>query len=375
MTTLLVTNDYPPKIGGIQRYLWELWRRLPSERTSVLTRDQPGAAEFDAHAPHHIERIDSSLLMPTRKLVARIKEAANRSGASFVLLDPALPLGLVGPDLGIPYGVIVHGAELAVAARLPVSSVFVRKVLTRARLVVAAGGYPAREARLVAGDRLGDVVVIPPGVDAARFRPLSPDEIASTRRRLGLAERGRLIVSVSRLVPRKGMDVLIEASERLVRDRPDLTVAIAGTGRDSRRLAALSKRIGAPVELLGRVSDEELPNLVGAADIAAMLCRTRWGGLEQEGFGIVFLEAAATGVPQVAGLSGGSAEAVENGVTGFVVDRPADVVVATAALAKLLDDPGLRQAMGAAARERAVNEFNYNDLVTRLDGVLREAER
>ena len=128
------------------------------------------------------------------------------------------------------------------------------------------------------------------------------------------------------------------------------------------------------MHLLGRVSDGELPLLVGSADVAAMLCRTRWLGLEQEGFGIVFLEAAAAGVPQVAGRSGGSHEAVVDQVTGIVVDRPADVVVARAALARLLDDQDLRENMGAAGRVRAEAEFNYDDLAARLDTALRRAD-
>ena len=124
--------------------------------------------------------------------------------------------------------------------------------------------------------------------------------------------------------------MLIEATAELARERQDLVIAVAGTGRDARRLESLAKDLGAPVVFLGRVSEADLPGLVGAADVAAVLCRTRWGGLEQEGFGIVFLEAAAAGVPQVAGRSGGSHEAVIDGVTGLVVDRPGDVVVADA---------------------------------------------
>jgi phosphatidylinositol alpha-1,6-mannosyltransferase len=170
------------------------------------------------------------------------------------------------------------------------------------------------------------------------------------------------------------MDVLIEASAALAAEHPDLVVAIAGAGRDARRLASLARRLDAPVRFFGGVSDEDLPGLVGAADIAAVLCRTRWGGLEQEGFGIVFLEAAATGVPQVAGRSGGSHEAVVDGVTGLVVDRPGDVAVATRALAALLDDEGRRLGLGAAARRRACAEFDYDILATRLDAALRAAE-
>jgi phosphatidylinositol alpha-1,6-mannosyltransferase len=341
----------------------------------VLTIDQAGAEEFDAAAPHAIEREKARMLLPTRGLVARVRQLADDRGASLVVLDPALPVGLVGPKLGLPYAVVLHGAEVTVAARLPVTSRLLRRVLVGADLVVAAGGYPAEEARRLAGEDLPEVVIAPPGVDVRRFHPLAAEEISSVRRRFGLPEAGRLVVSVSRLVPRKGMDVLIEASASLVAEHPDLVVAIAGAGRDARRLASLARRLDAPVRFLGRVSDEDLPGLVGAADIAAVLCRTRWGGLEQEGFGIVFLEAAATGVPQVAGRSGGSHEAVVDGVTGLVVDRPGDVAVATRALAALLDDEGRRLGLGAAARRRACAEFDYDILAPRLDAALRAAEK
>ena len=374
MTHLLVTNDYPPKVGGIQSYLWEYWRRFPPGRTSVLTIDQAGAREFDAAAPHAIERERARMLLPTRGLVARVRQLARERGASLVVLDPALPVGLVGPKLGLPYAVVLHGAEVTVAARLPVTSQLLRRVLVGADLVIAAGGYPADEARRLAGEDLPEVAIAPPGVDVRRFHPLVAAEIGSVRRRFGLPETGRLVVSVSRLVPRKGMDVLIEASVSLAAERPDLVVAIAGAGRDARRLASLARRLDAPVRFLGPVSDEDLPGLVGAADVAAVLCRTRWGGLEQEGFGIVFLEAAAAGVPQVAGRSGGSHDAVVDGVTGLVVDRPGDVAVATKALAELLDDEGRRLRLGAAARRRACAEFDYDVLATRLDAVLRAAE-
>jgi phosphatidylinositol alpha-1,6-mannosyltransferase len=374
VTHLLVTNDYPPKVGGIQTYLWELWSRLPPGRASVLTIEHAGAGEFDARAPHEIERLAVRMLWPSPWLAARIRRLAQDKGASLVVLDPALPVGLVGPKLGVRYAVVLHGAEVTVAARLPVTSRLLRRVLVGAELVIAAGNYPAQEARRLAGEDLPEVVIVTPGVDVHRFHPLAVDEITEVRRHFGLPEIGRLVVAVSRLVPRKGMDVLIEAAAGLVGQRPDLTVAIAGTGRDARRLESAARRLKAPVRFLGRVNDDDLPGLVGAADVAAVLCRTRWGGLEQEGFGIVFLEAAAAGVPQVAGRSGGSHEAVVHGVTGLVVDRPGDAVVATKALAELLDDEALRRRLGAAARQRACAEFDWDELAARLDAALRAAE-
>jgi phosphatidylinositol alpha-1,6-mannosyltransferase len=166
------------------------------------------------------------------------------------------------------------------------------------------------------------------------------------------------------------MDVLIDAASRLSATRPDLTVAIAGSGRDHGRLARLVAASAAPVRLLGRVPDEDLPRLYACADVFAMLCRDRWAGLEQEGFGIVFLEAAACAVPQVAGDSGGAAEAVLEGATGLVVRRPRDHEQAARTLAPLLDDEGLRRRLGRTARRRVEASFDYQTLATRLEVAL-----
>ncbi|MFM7410853.1 MAG: glycosyltransferase [Actinomycetota bacterium] len=180
-----------------------------------------------------------------------------------------------------------------------------------------------------------------------------------------------MIVGVSRLVPRKGFDTAIAAVARMARARPNLELVIAGAGRDEGRLARLARDRGAPVRFLGRVSFEDLPLLYGCADVFAMLCRNRWLGLEQEGFGIVFLEAAACGVPQVAGSSGGAADAVDDGVTGIVVDDPDNVDEVVVAFERLLDDEAVRRAMGAAARARAEAEFSYEVLAEKLWNTLR----
>jgi phosphatidylinositol alpha-1,6-mannosyltransferase len=211
-------------------------------------------------------------------------------------------------------------------------------------------------------------------VDPGRFRPLDAASRTAAREHLGLPASGPLIACASRLVPRKGFDVVIEAATRLLPHRPGLMIAIAGAGRDRSRLGVIAGRHAVPVRFLGRVTDEDLAALDGAADVFAMLCRDRWGGLEQEGFGIVFLEAAACGVPQVAGASGGAADAVEDGVTGLVVAEPRDPEAVAAALATLLDDAGLRARMGEAARRRAVEQFGWDELAGRLGAALRRWE-
>jgi len=370
MGYLLVTNDFPPKLGGIQSYLYELFRRLPPEELTVLTTPHRGATAFDERQNFRIERWGTPVLLPTPRLTRAVRQLAHSSGAGLVLLDPALPLGLIGKSLHVPYGVVMHGAEVTVPGRLPVARQLLRSVLSGASLAIAAGGYPGAEATRAAGPHTPLMVVVPPGVDHERFHPLGPEEKVAVRQRLGLPTEGRLVVTVSRLVPRKGMDVLIEAVGALSAERADLTLAIGGGGRDRRRLELKARRCGARVRFLGRVPDADLPMLDGAADVWAMCCRDRWFGLEQEGFGIVFLEAAATGVAQLAGRSGGSDEAVVDGQTGLVVDRPHDSGAVAAGLARLLDDTELRQRLGKQARRRAVTEFDYDKLASRLHEAL-----
>ena len=158
---LLVTNDFPPKVGGIQSYLWELWRRLPGDDVTVLTTPHPDAAAWDARQPFRVERTAERVLLPTRALARRIDRLAAEVDARLVLLDPALPVGLVGPRLVRPYGVVLHGAEVAIPGRVPGARAVLGRVLRGAELVVAAGGYPAREGERAAGCPLPTVIVPP----------------------------------------------------------------------------------------------------------------------------------------------------------------------------------------------------------------------
>jgi len=369
---LLVTNDFPPKVGGIQSYLWELWRRLPAADIAVHTTPHAEALAFDSEQAFVVTRSREPVLLPTPTVVRRVRNLAERQGAELVVWDPALPVGHAARRVGRPYAVVLHGSEVTVPGRLPMARSILARVLRGASLVICAGNYPAAEAERAAGCTL-PTVVVPPGVDTDRFRPLDEAERASVRRELGLPVDAPLVVSVSRLVPRKGMDTLIRSAARLERTEPDLVVAIAGSGRDRRRLEGLVASTGAPVRFLGRVPEELLPGLYGAGDVFAMLCRSRWGGLEQEGFGIVFLEAAAAGVPQVAGESGGAAEAVAHERTGLVMGRPNAVEQVARTLSDLLGDRERRTEMGREARRRAEAEFSYDVLARRLRAGIDDA--
>lgn len=362
---LLVTNDFPPKVGGIQSYLWELWRRLPPDDVVVHTTPYPGAEEFDAAQAFPVVRSREPWLLPQPVLARRVDALAASYDAALVVLDPAVPAGLIGPHLDRPYAVVLHGAEVTIPGRLPVTRTLLNRVLAGAVGVIAAGGYPAAEGERSLGRSL-PTTVVPPGVDTDRIVPLDRGGKRAARSHLGLPLDGPLVTSASRLVPRKGMDVLIRASIPLRERHPDAHIAIAGGGRDHGRLTRLIDELAAPVTLLGRLPDADMPSLYACGDVFAMLCRTRWGGLEQEGFGIVFVEAAAAGVPQVAGRSGGAHEAVADGVTGLVVDDPTDVDAVAETLAALLDDDARRAAMAVASRRRAEDEFSYDVLAERL---------
>ena len=243
MRHLLVTNDFPPKVGGIQSYLWELWRRLPPEEVTVLTSPYQGADEWDARQAYRVERVREPVLLPHPGLVRRVNRLAADVEADLVVVDPALPLGLIGGHLDRPYAVILHGAEVTVPGRLPIARRLLAGVLNGARLVIAAGGYPLAEAERAAGRELPSVNV-PPGVDVDRFVPPRSSR-AAIRGRLGLDPGADLVVSVSRMVPRKGMDRLVDAVAAMAASGRNVQLALAGSGRDEgrlRRRAAATRR-------------------------------------------------------------------------------------------------------------------------------------
>jgi phosphatidylinositol alpha-1,6-mannosyltransferase len=390
MRHILLTNDFPPKVGGIQSYLWELWRRLPPDDVTVFTSSYVGAEWWDGQQKYRVVRAREPVLLPQPHLATRVKQLAAETGAEAVVIDPALPLGLIGPSLGLPYAVVLHGAEVTVPGRLPVSRRMLRRVLGHASLVIAAGHYPEAEARRAVGledapdggaeaGLFAPTVQVPPGVDTERFKPLPQIERAAARVRLRLPATGPLVSSVSRLVPRKGMDTLIQAASLVSGRFPGLSVAIAGAGRDRRRLERLASHANVRVDFLGRLSAADLPDFYACSDVFALCCRSRWWGLEQEGFGIVLIEAAATGVPCVTIESGGVAEAVKDGETGLVVqvepdqDGPeskspkgARVADVAEALATILGDPDLARRMGEAGRRRAEEELSYDILAAKL---------
>lgn len=372
MTHLLLTNDYPPKVGGIQSYLWELWRRLPQDEFTVFTSPHTDAAAFDRAQAHRIVRHSRFWLPPSPAVAKAARREIDTAGASLAVIDPAFPLAAISNNLGVPSAVVIHGAEVSVPARLPAARAVLKQAIRRSALVISASGFAEAEARRIVPTAFPPTVYVPPGVDTERFVPLGVEEREAARRRLGFDPHAPLVVGVSRLVPRKGFDTLIRAASQLSHRHPDLQVVIAGTGRDEARLRSVIGRTGSPARLLGFVDDADLPALYGCADAFVMLCRSRWAGLEQEGFGIVFVEAAAAGCPQIAGESGGSAEAVDHGSTGLVIGDPSNVDDVAAAIDGVLTDDSHRESMRIESRRHAVKHFSYDMLAHRLHDALAE---
>jgi phosphatidyl-myo-inositol dimannoside synthase len=369
--TLVITNDFPPRVGGVQQYVFNLVSNLPPDRVGVLAPNWPGWREHDGALPFPVYRFPPTTLWPTPQLARKVRMVATETGAELALFGHALPLGLLGPGLaraGMPYVVLTHGSEYWFSL-LPGTGEAMRRATFLASRVLAISRFTGRVVRTAVSPGI-PVSLLPPGVDTERFRPDTDGE--EIRRRYRLSDRP-LLACVSRLVRRKGQDVLIHAMSRIRRRVPDACLLIVGDGPDRARLSSLASTAPAgSVVLTGAVSDQDLPAVYGAADVFAMPCRSRFAGLEVEGFGIVFLEAGASGLAALAGDSGGAAEAVQDGETGLVVDgRHVDAVAEAAS--GLLGDPVRGQAMGKAARATAERLFAWPRLAGRLARWLREA--
>jgi phosphatidylinositol alpha-1,6-mannosyltransferase len=369
---LLVTNDYPPRVGGIQRTLEALAKELPPERVSVLAPAWAGTATFDEAAPYRILRQPESFLWPTPEVARRVRRAVEETGAEVVLFGASYPLALLGPGLaraGTPYLAAAHGFEYWLSIAPGTHALMRRATSLASRVPVMCSEFIARRVRTAVPKHV-PVSVLYPGADLEIFRPDLPT--ADLRERHGVGDRP-LVVCVSRLVARKGQDVLILAMERIRRRVPGAVLLIVGGGPYLRTLERLAA--GAPagsVVFSGQVSEEDLPRYYAAGDVFAMPCRSRLGGLEVEGWGNVFIEAAACGRPVVVGDSGGAPEALVDGETGLLVDGT-DVDRVADAVADLLTDPPRSAAMGAAGRARVERDHAWPRIAERLAGWLREA--
>jgi phosphatidylinositol alpha-1,6-mannosyltransferase len=363
---LLVTNDFPPRVGGIQTYLGKLYEGLEPSELMVLAPAHPGDLAFDRSQRFEIVRWPGRIYWPAGSLSRRVKELARAHRADAVSFGAVLPMNLVGRTLDVPTVVHTHGFEVA-WTRVPALLQMLRSIGRRAELVTAVSEYTRRfiERALGPGPR---VELLKTGVDLERFHP--GVEGAEVRKRHGLGG-APVVAHVSRLVRRKGQDVLIRAMPMVRRDVPDAVALIVGGGPDEprlRRLAQAAEAAGAVV-FSGEVEGAALPAHYAAGDVFAMPCRSRWAELEVEGLGVVYLEAQACGRPAIAGDSGGAPEAVVPGETGFVVPGR-DPRPLAARLVELLGDAGRARAMGAAGRRFVEGHHRWADVVARFRTML-----
>ena len=368
--TLVVTNDFPPRAGGIQSFVQALVERL--DDVVVYAPAWKGAAAFDAEQNYAVHRHRTSLMLPTPGVARRAVALLKQHECEAVWFGAAAPLGLLAPALrkaGARRVVATtHGHEAA-WAQLPVARQVLRRIADRVDVVTYLGDYTrGRLARAVSASALDHLERLAPGVDSAFFKPGAGGDVV--RREHDLVDR-RVIVCVSRLVPRKGQDVLLRALPRVLAAEPDAALLIVGDGPDRKRLEAITDREGVrtAVRFTGSVPWAELPAHYDAGEVFAMPCRTRRGGLDVEGLGIVYLEASATGLPVIAGLSGGAPDAVLPGETGQLVDGRDIASVAVAAI-KLLRDSSTAKEMGAAGRAWVEREWTWDAAATRLREML-----
>jgi phosphatidylinositol alpha-1,6-mannosyltransferase len=372
--TLLVTNDYPPRVGGIQRTLEALWRELPPEQVVVLAPSWSGAETFDAATPYTILRQPAEFLWPTPDLAAALDRTVADLGIDVVLFGDAFPLAVLGPRLarrGTPYLVAAHGFDYWLSV-VPGAHALMRYMTSAAsRVPVMCSAFIAKTVRTAVPARV-PVSVLYPGADLAAFRPDMPTE--DIRERLDVADRP-VVVCVSRLVARKGQDVLIRGMTEVRTRVPGATLVIVGAGPYEEALRAMAADAPAgSVVFAGQVSEEDLPRYYAMGDVFAMPCRSRLGGMEVEGWGNVFVEASACGLPIVVGDSGGARETVVDGETGLLV-RGADVRQVADAVAGLLEDPARAELMGRAGRARVERSHAWPAIADRLAAWLREAAR
>lgn len=360
---LLVTNDFLPDVGGIQQYVAQIAARLPDVGVFAPANDHAD----DHTLPYPVWRGPRRYLWPTPAVLQALRAAIAAHDASVVVFMAPAPLSLLGPALDRPWAVCTHGAELVLPGRLPGLRQAFAAVLRRADRLYTVSDYTGVVLARLVGATGPAIVMVRNGVDPAVFHPgIDPREIRA-RHGLGAAPT---IVTVGRVVPRKGQDQLIAALPRVRESVPDARLVVVGEGRRRRRLQRRVRRGGITgVVFAGRVSWSELPAYYCAGTVFAHPNRTRWAGLEQEGFGVVFLEAQACGIPVVAGRSGGSPEALVDGVTGLLVNgRDADDIVQ--ALIRLLDSE-VAARMGHAAREWIERSWSWDVIVEEFARDLR----
>jgi phosphatidyl-myo-inositol dimannoside synthase len=368
---LWVTNDLPPRTGGIQQFVGNLLRRVhPATTVVVGPAGGPTATQADERERHHTVRAPGAVL-PTASTTRLVVDVARSHRSEVIVLGATWPLGeLAGTlrrQLDVPVVGLTHGLEAGMAGA------GLGHLIARATRDLAAVTTISRftAERLAGHLRAGIVRHLPPGVDVERFHP--GVDGAAFRAEWGLPGDATVVACVSRLVARKGQDRLVEVWPQVQRRHRDAWLLLVGEGPLHRRLAHRVQRAGRGqrIVLTGAVPWEQLPAAHAAADLFAMPCRTRWGGLDVEGLGIVYLEAQATGVPVLVGQSGGAPETVTDPRAGEIVDGR-DTGALRGALDGWLSSPARRAAAADPARRSVVERYAWDAIAADLTGILDE---
>ncbi len=370
--TLVVTNDFPPTVGGIQSYVRDFLGTQDPATITVFasTQDTEAARAFDATVDYDVIRWPRTVMLPTPTTAHAMAEIIKARDIDNVWFAAAAPLALMAPkarDAGATRIIAsTHGHEVG-WSMLPLARQMLRIIGDEADIITYISEYTLNRFHKAFGPH-PRFIHLPSGVDAEVFQPATPAQRSATRARWNLMPDAPVITCISRLVPRKGQDKLIEAMPEILKQHPDATLVLVGGGRIEQQLRKKATPLGESVRFLGRLDHDDMVDVLAASDVFSMPARTRGGGLDVEGLGIVYLEAQACAVPVVAGTSGGAPETVTPR-TGLVVGgRGVDKLAAT--ITGLLSDPERRARMGAAGREHVEEEWLWEYMGARLGEIL-----
>lgn len=370
---LVVTNDYPPRRGGIESFVFSLCGGLTAADLVVYTARMCGSDATDSRVPYLVVRDRRRMLVPSRRLARDVRRAARENGCDRVVFGAAMPLGLLAAglrDAGAGRVVaLTHGHEVW-WSKVPGARSLVRSVGREVDVLTYVSNYcRIRIAKSLRPRDARAMVRLSPGVDPEIFTPAADG--ATVRRRLSIEADRPVVVAASRLVARKGHDVLLAAWPRVLADHPRAVLLVVGDGPARPRLRRAVRRLGLAesVRFVRDASWADMPAVYAAGDVFALPCRTRLLGLEPEALGIVFLEAAACGLPVVVGRSGGAPETLTDGQTGYLVDPRSAPEVADRICA-LLADPVAARAMGARGRELVTSRFSSHTAAATLRHLL-----
>ena len=374
---LFVTNDFGPRAGGIETFVIGLIERRPFGSTIVYTSSQEGSADYDAQWLRKygvvVIRDRAKILLPTPRVAFNLARIIKERDIKVAAFGAAAPLALLSASMkraGVTKTVaLTHGHEVWWAKVLPFTWA-IRRIGSTVDTLTYLGEFTQHAISQSLSASAGKAMVkIAPGIDVDHFAPVDSTQL---RKELNL-EGKKVIVSVGRLVHRKGQDHLIESMPQILKSIPDAHLLMVGKGPYLEHLAKLVaiNKLENHVSFIGRIQYEDLPKFICAGDVFAMPSRSRLAGLEVEGLGIVYLEASSCGLPVIAGSSGGAPDAVIDGVTGFVVDGTDNEQIAKAAI-ELLNDPEKAQQMGTAGRQWIIDNWRWEIWSARFNELLRQ---